>query len=80
MYVEAFLLNVLMGRIFAKGTAFVDFRANNPGICGKFLTCLKISSLGNLVENFAFGSWNIFSRSNHAYIITITTKELFIVF
>ena len=62
MNVQVFLLNVLMGRIFGKGTASVDFRANNPGICIKFLTYLKIFSLGNLVENLAFGSWNFLAE------------------
>ena len=77
MYMQDFLHNLLMGRFFSEETASVDFLANNTRVYGSLSACMKTSSLGNLVQNLAFASWNIFSRSNYVYSITVTTNKLF---
>ena len=80
MYMHAFLPNLLAGRFFGEGTASADFRANNPRVCGNLFACVKISALGDFIENLAFTKWDLFNGSNYVYTITITTNKFFNVF
>ena len=49
MYMQAFLTNLLVGRVFGEGTASANFQVNKSGVGEKLSACVGISSLGDLV-------------------------------
>ena len=49
MYMQAFLINLLVGSFFGEGTASANFQVNNLRVSEKLAACLGISSLGDLV-------------------------------
>ena len=49
MYMQAFLINLLVGSFFGEGTASANSQVNNSGVCEKLSACVGISSPRDLV-------------------------------